>query len=40
MKDILQKTGMTKSLGWGFLGVLIFMMGDGIEQTWLSRWAS
>ena len=27
---------MPKSLFWGFMGVLIFMMGDGIEQTWLS----
>lgn len=29
---------MPKKLSWGFLGVLIFMMGDGIEQTWLSRY--
>ena len=28
---------MPKSLAWGFIGVLIFMMGDGMEQTWLSR---
>ena len=38
MSDIFQKTGLPKSLSWGFLGVLIFMMGDGIEQTWLSRY--
>lgn len=23
-------------MGWGYLGVLIFMMGDGVEQGWLS----
>ena len=38
MKNIFRKTGMPESLGWGYLGVLIFMMGDGIEQTWLSRY--
>ena len=38
MANIFEKTGMPKALSWGFLGVLIFMMGDGIEQTWLSRY--
>ncbi|MCY8523551.1 MFS transporter, partial [Bacillus atrophaeus] len=33
---MLQKIGIPKQLGWGFLGVLIFMMGDGLEQGWLS----
>ncbi|GAB3664745.1 MFS transporter [Echinicola sediminis] len=28
--------GLPKQLIWGYLGVLIFMMGDGIEQGWLS----
>ena len=28
--------GLPKHLSWGYLGVLIFMMGDGIEQGWLS----
>ncbi len=28
--------GLPKHLTWGYLGVLIFMMGDGIEQGWLS----
>lgn len=32
--------GLPKQLIFGFLGVLIFMMGDGIEQTWLSRYIS
>lgn len=38
MKLSLNKTGLPKALSWGFLGVLIFMMGDGIEQTWLSKY--
>ncbi|SHE64574.1 polyol permease family [Mariniphaga anaerophila] len=28
--------GLPGHLSWGYLGVLIFMMGDGIEQGWLS----
>lgn len=31
-----EKLGLPRGLGWGYLGVLIFMMGDGIEQGWLS----
>ncbi|MGO3307002.1 MAG: MFS transporter [Sphingobacterium sp.] len=27
---------MPGNLKWGYLGVLIFMMGDGVEQGWLS----
>ena len=38
MGNFLEKTGLPKALSWAFLGVLIFMMGDGIEQTWLSRY--
>ena len=38
MNNFFQKTGLPKALSWGFLGVLIFMMGDGIEQTWLSKY--
>lgn len=30
------RVGLPKQLSWGYLGVLIFMMGDGIEQGWLS----
>lgn len=36
--SFLQKIGLPKSLSFAFLGVLIFMMGDGIEQTWLSAY--
>ena len=38
MSGILERTGLPKSLSWAFLGVFIFMMGDGIEQTWLSKY--
>lgn len=30
------KIGLPQNLAWGYLGVLIFMMGDGVEQGWLS----
>lgn len=32
----LEKAGIPRQLIWGYLGVMIFMMGDGIEQGWLS----
>ncbi|UAY55519.1 MFS transporter [Arachidicoccus terrestris] len=34
--SILERAGMPRRLAWGYLGILIFMMGDGIEQGWLS----
>jgi polyol permease family len=34
--SLLNKIGIPKSLAWGYLGILIFMMGDGMEQGWLS----
>lgn len=33
---IFNKIGLPKQLAWAYLGILIFMMGDGIEQGWLS----
>jgi polyol permease family len=33
---IFNKIGLPKNLAWGYLGILIFMMGDGVEQGWLS----
>ncbi|MER6378851.1 MFS transporter [Streptomyces sp. NPDC001250] len=30
------RTGIPKALSWGFLGVLIFMIGDGVESGFLS----
>ncbi len=32
----LNRVGIPKQLEWGYLGILIFMMGDGVEQGWLS----
>lgn len=32
----LDKLGIPTSLAWGYLGILLFMMGDGMEQGWLS----
>ncbi len=34
--NTLEKAGIPRQLVWGYLGVMIFMMGDGIEQGWLS----
>lgn len=30
------KSGLPRPLAWGYLGIIIFMMGDGVEQGWLS----
>jgi polyol permease family len=35
-QTVFNKIGLPKPLAWAYLGVLIFMMGDGIEQGWLS----
>jgi len=32
----MDKMGIPKQLAWGYLGIMIFMMGDGVEQGWLS----
>lgn len=34
--SLLDRVGLPASLAWGYLGILIFMMGDGVEQGWLS----
>lgn len=34
--SLFAKAGMPRQLTWGYLGILIFMMGDGLEQGWLS----
>lgn len=33
---VFDKAGIPQQLLWGYIGVMIFMMGDGIEQGWLS----
>ncbi|MCY9375396.1 MFS transporter [Bacillus sp. T17B1] len=35
-QNFLDKIGIPSKIGWGYLGILIFMMGDGIEIGWLS----
>ena len=34
--SFLYKIGIPPNLAWGYLGVLIFMIGDGVEQGWIS----
>lgn len=34
--DFFSKSGLPRPLAWGYLGIIIFMMGDGVEQGWLS----
>jgi polyol permease family len=34
--SIFDKIGLPRQLAWAYLGILIFMMGDGIEAGWLS----
>ena len=38
MTAFLDKIGLPRTLTWGFLGVMIFMIGDGVELTWLSKY--
>ncbi len=33
---LLNRLGIPAPLAWGYLGILLFMMGDGMEQGWLS----
>ena len=33
--NLSNKLGIPSNLVWGYLGILIFMMGDGVEQGWL-----
>ncbi|MGW3204125.1 MFS transporter [Streptomyces sp. NPDC001135] len=35
-RTFLDRIGIPKALSWGFLGVLIFMIGDGVESGFLS----
>ena len=34
--SMLDRIGIPKQLAWGYFGILLFMMGDGMEQGWLS----
>lgn len=35
-RGLLDRAGIPRALAWGFLGVLIFMIGDGVESGFLS----
>lgn len=35
-QNILDKIGIPSGLIWGYIGVIIFMIGDGLEQGWIS----
>lgn len=35
-ENVFSRISLPRNLVWGYLGVLIFMMGDGVEQGWLS----
>jgi polyol permease family len=32
---MIEKIGLPKSLLWGYIGLMLFMIGDGIEQAWI-----
>ena len=34
--SVLDRLGIPRHIAWGYLGILIFMMGDGMEVGWLS----
>ena len=35
-RSLLDSVGIPRHLAWGYLGIMIFMMGDGLEGGWLS----
>ena len=38
MNNVLNKVGLDSKMALGFIGVMLFMMGDGLEQGWLSSY--
>src|SRR5262245_56543473 len=38
--SFIDRTGIPPSLIWGYIGIMIFMMGDGMETGWLSPYLS
>ncbi len=30
-----EKIGLPRNLLWGYIGLTIFMIGDGVEQAWI-----
>ncbi|WP_242321325.1 MFS transporter [Bacillus cereus group sp. BfR-BA-01354] len=35
-KTFMDKIGIPSTLTWGYIGIIVFMIGDGLEQGWLS----
>lgn len=35
---MIEKLGLPGNLLWGYIGLTIFMIGDGVEQAWISIW--
>ncbi|WP_199232654.1 MFS transporter [Mesobacillus foraminis] len=35
MITMIEKIGLPKNLLWGYIGLMLFMIGDGIEQAWI-----
>lgn len=35
---MLDRIGLPKNLFWGFVGLALFMIGDGVEQAWIVIW--
>ncbi len=38
MNNMLNKVGLDSKMALGFIGIMLFMMGDGLEQGWLSSY--
>lgn len=36
LENVVHRSGLPSRLWFGYVGVLIFMMGEGLEQGWLS----
>lgn len=36
--NMFEKLGLPRNLLWGYIGLTIFMIGDGVEQAWISIW--
>ncbi|HEY0248246.1 MAG TPA: RbtT/DalT/CsbX family MFS transporter [Gryllotalpicola sp.] len=37
-EPLLDRVGFPRGLGWGLLAVIVFLIGDGIETTWISNY--
>ncbi|WP_220034049.1 MULTISPECIES: MFS transporter [unclassified Curtobacterium] len=38
MNRVLDRIGLPSNLIWGYIGLVFFMIGDGVEQGWISPW--